>query len=93
MRENRSSGFTTRFDTNLPVQSEKKVRSLKFWLQVEEELYYPYSENKGADQLRSTVTAKLICAFVFALAKVRSSHDAAHIAAHMSNGFFKLILF
>ena len=82
-------GFKTRFDTNLPVQSQKKVRSLKFWLQVEEELYYLYSENKGADQLRSTVTAKLICAFVFALAKVQSSHDAAH----MSNGFFNLTLF
>ena len=26
------------------------------------------------------VTAKLICAFVFAYAKVRFSHDAAHIA-------------
>ena len=25
-----------------------------------------------------TVTAKLICAFVFALAKIQFSHDAAH---------------
>ena len=34
-------------------------------------LYYPCSENKGAD--------KLICVFVFAYAKIRFSHDAAHI--------------
>ena len=38
-------------------------------------LYYPYGENKGADQLRG----KLICLFVFAYAKSRFSHDAAHI--------------
>ena len=40
-------------------------------------MYYPYSENKGADQLR--VTAKLICVFVFAYAKCLFSHDAAQI--------------
>ena len=49
----------TRSDTNRPVQSQKMVRSLKFRILEEEELYYPRSENKGADQLR-------ICAFVFA---------------------------
>ena len=40
--------------------------------------------NKGADQIRGnrkvSVTAKLICIFVFAYAKSRFSHDAAHIA-------------
>ena len=29
-RENRSSGFPTRSDTNRPVQSQKQARSLKF---------------------------------------------------------------
>ena len=38
-----------------------------------------YSENKGADQLRGKVTAKLICVFVFSYARSRFSHDAAHI--------------
>ena len=33
-------------------------------------LYYPCSENKNADQLR---------VFVFAYAKIRFSHDAAHV--------------
>ena len=43
--------FPNRSDTNRPVQAQKRARSLKFWIQVEEELYYPSSENKGADQL------------------------------------------
>ena len=43
--------FTNRSDTNQAVQSQKQARSLKFWTLVEEELYYPSSENKGADQL------------------------------------------
>ena len=50
---NRSSGFPTKFDTNRPVQSQKQARSLKFWIYVEEELFYQFSKNKGADQLRS----------------------------------------
>ena len=44
-----------------------------------EGLYDPYSENKGADQLRS-VTAQLINAFVFAHAKGRFSHNEAHLS-------------
>ena len=45
--------FLNRSDTNLPVQAQKQVRSLKFWIYKVKELYYPCSENKGADQLRS----------------------------------------
>ena len=45
--------FPNRSDTNRPVQAQKRARSLKFWIEVEEELYYPSSENKGADQLRA----------------------------------------
>ena len=40
-------------------------------------LYYPCSENKGADHLRGS--AKLICVFVFAYAKSRFSNDVAHM--------------
>ena len=43
----------TRSNTNQTVQSQKIARSLKFGMNEEEKLYYPYSENKGADQLRS----------------------------------------
>ena len=63
MRENQSLGFPTRSDTNQPVQSQKKVRILKFWVDVEEEFYYKRSENKGADQLRSYWEADLHLCF------------------------------
>ena len=43
--------FPNRSDTNRPVQAQKRARSLKFRIKVEEEFYYPSSENKGADQL------------------------------------------
>ena len=39
-------------DTNLAVQSQKMDKSLEFRIQEVEGLYYPCSENKGADQLR-----------------------------------------
>ena len=52
-----------RFDTNRPVQLQKQARSLKFWSYVEEELYYPSSENKGADQLRGYREADLHLCF------------------------------
>ena len=48
---NRSSGFPTRSHTNRAVLSQKMARDLKFRMYVVEGLYYPYSENKGADQL------------------------------------------
>ena len=43
--------FPNRSDTNRPVQAQKNARCLKFWIYEEEGLYYPFSENKGADQL------------------------------------------
>ena len=84
--------FPNRSDTNQAAQSQKQARSLKFWNIVEEESYYPSSENKGADQLRGyreadlhlcfrlcRFTAKLICIFVFAYADCWFSHEAAQI--------------
>ena len=44
--------FPTRSDTNRPGQLQKQAGSLKFWIYLEEGLYYPSSENKDADQLR-----------------------------------------
>ena len=51
--------FPNRSDTNQAAQSQKPARSLKFRIYVVEELYYPSSENKGADQLRSYCEAGL----------------------------------
>ena len=60
---NRSWGFPTRSDTNRSVQPQKVARGLKFRMQVVEGLYYPYSENKGADQLRGYREADLCLCF------------------------------
>ena len=54
-----------RYDTNQAVQPQTTARGLKFRINVAEGLYYPYSENKGADQLRSL--------FVFAYANSNSA--------------------
>ena len=47
----------------LDVEAQKQARSLKFWIKVEEELYYPSSENKGDDQLRGYREADLRLCF------------------------------
>ena len=65
--------FPNRSDTNRPVQAQKQARSLKFRIYEEEEVCYPCSENKGADQLRGYRV------FVFAYADCWFSHEAAHI--------------
>ena len=53
----------TRSDTNRAVQSQKMARGWTFCIYKEEELYYPCSENKGADQLRSYCEADLRLCF------------------------------
>ena len=55
--------FLTRSDSNRHVQAQKRARSLKFQILVEKELYYPSSENKGADQLRGYREADLRLCF------------------------------
>ena len=55
--------FPNRSDTNQAVQSQKQARSLKFRIKEVEGLYYPCSENKGADQLRSYCEADLRLCF------------------------------
>ena len=60
-----------RSDKNQAVQSQKQARSLKFWISEKEEVYYPCSENKGADHDQ--------CVFVFAYADCWFSHEAAQM--------------
>ena len=55
--------FPNRFDTNQAVQPQKRARSLKFRMLVEEELYKLSSENKGDDQLRGYREADLRLCF------------------------------
>ena len=55
--------FPNRSNTNRAVLSQKTARHLKFRNQKEDGLYYPSSENKGADQLRSYCEADLRLCF------------------------------
>ena len=64
-RENRSSGFPTRFDTNRPMQLQKMIRCLKSRNKEEGSGHcYAHSENKGADQLCSHCTSDLCLYYV-----------------------------
>ena len=74
--------FLNRSDTNRPVQSQKMARGWKFWIKKVEELYYPVAKTKAL--ISFAVTAKLICAFVFAYADCWFSHVAAHIIYYMA---------
>ena len=68
-------GFPTRSDTNKAVQPQKIARGLKFRILKVEGLYYPCSENKGADQLRGYREADLrLCCRI---CEKRFSHDDA----------------
>ena len=58
-----SMWFQTRSDTNRPVQAKMMARDWKFWNKKVEELYYPCSENKGADQLHIYCEADLRLCF------------------------------
>ena len=45
------TGLCSHRKVQVGKDQEKTSRSLKFWNKTELELYYPCSENKGADQL------------------------------------------
>ena len=55
--------FPTRSNINQAVQVQKMARGLKFRIKKVEGLYYPCSENKGADQLRGYRGADLRLCF------------------------------
>ena len=55
--------FPTWSGTNQAVQLQKMARGLKFRILKVEGLYYLYSENKGADQLRGYREADLRLCF------------------------------
>ena len=67
-RENLSSGFLTRSDTNWTVKSQKVTSGFKFQI-YEVEGYYSIYVAQTKVLFSCPVTAKLICVFVFAYAK------------------------
>ena len=64
---------------NRAVTPHKMARGLKFQIWEEDGLFYLRSKTKGV--ISCTFSAQLICAFIFASAKYRFSHDTAHIAS------------
>ena len=70
-------GVSYRSATNRAVHPQKMARGLKFRVHEEEGLNTIYLAKTKA-LISFVVTAKLICVFVFAYAKSRFSHDAAH---------------
>ena len=65
-------GFQTRSDTNRAVHSQKMAKGLKFQIKQEEGSYCVV---KTKALISCTVTAQLICVFVFAYAKSRFSYE------------------
>ena len=74
--ENLSLAFLTRSDTNWAVQPQM-ARGLIFQIYEEEGVYYVA---KIKALISCVVTGQLICIFVFAYAKTRFPHDAAHVS-------------
>ena len=56
-------GFSTWSDTNRPVQSQQKARSLKSRIVEEQKLCHQCSEKVGADQLCSYCTVEMRLCF------------------------------
>ena len=66
----------TRSYTNQPVQPLEMARSWKFCIKEVEGLYYPSSENKGADQRRCYHEADLRLCFRICRLLVFSCHGS-----------------
>ena len=72
-----SPEFSIRSNTNRAVQ-KKITRGLKF-RKKRDCTHFAYAKTKAL--ISCTITVQLICAFAFAYAKCRFSHDMAHIVS------------
>ena len=82
----------TRSDTNQAVQLQKMVSGWKAWIKRVEEFYYCVAKTKAL--ISFSVTAKLICAFVFAYADCWFSHAAAQLilCSNMLNSKYETVI-
>ena len=71
--------FPNRSDTNQAAQSQKQARSLKF--KKKRKCTICVAKTKAL--ISFVVTAKLICAFVFAYADCWFSHEVAQMFLHV----------
>ena len=84
-------GVSDQSDTNRAVQPQKMARGLKFRLYVVEGLYYPCSENKGADQLRGHREADLRLCFRICKKPV-FSRRGSYVIRGLSGHFFCILI-
>ena len=76
----------TRSDTNCAVQAQKQARGWKFWILEEAVLYYPCSENKGADQLHSYCKADLrLCFRICKLCNLSNVYNFVRLILRSTN--------
>ena len=80
-------GFPTRSDTN------RSVEARNFRLNFKKKRHCTIRIAQTKALISFAVTAKLICAFVFAYAKIRFSHDAARWKLSLNAVKFELVLF
>ena len=73
-------GVSDQVRHKLAVQQQKMPRGFKFRLKIVEGLYYLLAKTKTL--ISCAVTAQLICVFVFTYAKIRFSHNEAHMYNH-----------
>ena len=80
--------FPTRSDTNHSVQPQKMTGGLKFRIYEVEGMYYPCSENKGADQLRGHREADLRLCFRICKKKKKTvfSQRGSNVAGRPTSG-------
>ena len=81
--------FPNRSDTNRPVQSQKMARDWKF-LDLKSKRNCTTRVAKTKALISFAVTAKLICAFVFAYADCWFSNGAAHFISKNGIEFSKI---
>ena len=86
-RENRSSGFPTRSDTNRPVQSQKQARSLTF---RKRNCTVRVAKTKAL--ISFAVTAKLICGFCFCAGKNPVFDSNGILTPNETNGCYSWVL-
>ena len=86
-RENLSSGFPTRWDSNQPAQQLKLARDLKMWVKKLKVYYYLSRQQTTKVVIRLHGCTGWSMPLLFAYVKTSFSHDMAHISSPMSLKF------
>ena len=78
--QNGFQGAATVQKLNFPIKSEQQYLSIIQFLS-HLKVFQSYEMSQSVSGAKTAVTAQLICAFVFAQAKIWYSHNAAHMSS------------